>query len=172
MSTDPRGPEAWDRIWAPHRAAYLADEAGTFDEDSCPFCIAQEVDDAAGLVVIRRKVSFVVLNKYPYNSGHLLICTNRHVPLYDELTTEEILEIGELTAQSMRTLRKASGAKGFNIGLNQGAVAGAGVAGHIHQHVVPRWAADINFMPILGGTKVLPELLEQTRALLVENWSD
>ena len=172
MSTDPRGPEAWDRIWAPHRSAYLAQEAGTFDEDSCPFCLAQEVDNATGLVVIRRKVSFVVINKYPYNSGHLLICTNRHVPLYDELTTEEILEIGELTAQSMRTLRRVSGAKGFNIGLNQGDVAGAGVAGHIHQHVVPRWAGDINFMPIIGGTKVLPELLEKTRELLFENWSN
>ena len=170
MSTDPRGPEAWDRIWAPHRSAYLTDEAGQFDEDSCPFCRAQEVSDDAGLIVLRSSVTFVVLNKYPYNSGHLLVCTNRHVPLYDQLTSDEMLEMGELTAQAMRTLRKVSNAKGFNIGLNQGDVAGAGVAGHIHQHVVPRWAGDINFMPIIGGTKVLPELLEETRRVLLENW--
>jgi ATP adenylyltransferase len=80
--------------------------------------------------------------------------------------------MGELTAQAMRTLRTVSGATGFNIGLNQGNVAGAGVADHIHQHIVPRWAGDINFMPIVGGTKVLPELIEQTRQLLSESWSD
>jgi ATP adenylyltransferase len=112
------------------------------------------------------------MNKYPYNSGHLLICTNRHVPLYDEMTAQETHEMADLTAQAMRTLRKVAKAEGFNIGLNQGSVAGAGVAGHIHQHIVPRWAGDINFMPIVGGTKVLPELLEQTRLLLSKNWCD
>jgi ATP adenylyltransferase len=112
------------------------------------------------------------MNKYPYNSGHLLVCTNRHVALYDQLTPEEVTEVGELTAQAMRTLRIVAKADGFNIGLNQGNVAGAGVADHIHQHIVPRWAGDINFMPIVGGTKVLPELIEQTRLLLSESWSD
>ena len=100
------------------------------------------------------------------------MCTNRHVPLYDELTAEEVSQIGELTAQAMRTLRLVSNAAGFNIGLNQGNVAGAGVADHIHQHIVPRWAGDLNFMPIVGGTKVLPELIEQTRVMLSESWSD
>jgi len=172
MTNDPRGPEAWDRLWAPHRKEYLANEAGTYDETSCPFCIAQEVSQAQGLVVVRREFTFAVMNKYPYNSGHLLICTNRHVPLYDEMTAQETHEMADLTAQAMRTLRKVAKADGFNIGLNQGSVAGAGVAGHIHQHIVPRWAGDINFMPIVGGTKVLPELLEQTRLLLSENWCD
>lgn len=171
MSTDPRGPQAWDRLWAPHRSAYLTDEAGQFDDDSCPFCLAQQISDDAGLIVLRGETAYVVLNKYPYNSGHLLVCTNRHVPLYDQLSRDEMLEMGELTAQAMRTLRKVANAAGFNIGLNQGDVAGAGVAGHIHQHIVPRWAHDINFMPIIGGTKVLPELLADTRNVLVENWS-
>jgi ATP adenylyltransferase len=172
MSTDPRGPHAWDRLWAPHRKQYLADEAGNFDDKTCPFCIAQEVSDEQGLVIIRRTHTFAVMNKYPYNSGHLLICTNRHVALYDQMTPEETQEMAELTAQAMRTLREVAKADGFNIGLNQGNVAGAGVADHIHQHVVPRWAGDINFMPIVGGTKVLPELIEQTRLLLSENWSN
>ena len=101
-----------------------------------------------------------------------MVCTNRHVPLYDELTPEEVTQIGELTAQAMRTLRAVSNAAGFNIGLNQGNVAGAGIADHLHQHIVPRWAGDLNFMPIVGGTKVLPELIEQTRQLLSESWSD
>jgi ATP adenylyltransferase len=100
------------------------------------------------------------------------VCTNRHVALYDELTPEEVSQIGELTAQAMRTLRRVANVAGFNIGMNQGSVAGAGVADHIHQHIVPRWAGDINFMPIVGGTKVLPELIEQTRLLLSESWSD
>lgn len=172
MSTDPRGPHAWDRLWAPHRKEYLVDEAGKFDSESCPFCNAQEVSESDGLVVVRRSAAFVVMNKYPYNSGHLLVCTTRHVSLYDELLPEEQTQFSELTSQAMRTLRNVSNAAGFNIGINQGNVAGAGVPDHIHQHIVPRWAGDINFMPIVGGTKVLPELIEQTRLLLSESWSD
>ncbi len=172
MSTDPRGPDAWDRLWAPHRKQYLVEEAGNFNTETCPFCIAQLADDFAGLIVKRAAQAFVVMNKYPYNSGHLLVCTNRHVATFDELNPDEMREVGELTAQAMRTLRTVSHAQGFNIGLNQGSVAGAGVAGHFHQHIVPRWAHDINFMPIVGGTKVLPELIEQTRELLSESWSE
>ena len=172
MSTDPRGPHAWDRLWAPHRKQDLVEEAGNFDVDSCPFCIAQNVDDVTGLVVVRAEHAFVVMNKYPYNSGHILVCTNRHVATFDELTPDEMREVGELTAKAMRTLRLVSNAQGFNIGLNQGSVAGAGVADHFHQHIVPRWSHDINFMPIVGGTKVLPELIEQTREMLSESWSD
>ncbi len=92
--------------------------------------------------------------------------------MYDELSSEEQAQVSELTSQAMRTLRSVSNAAGFNIGINQGNVAGAGVPDHIHQHIVPRWAGDVNFMPIVGGTKVLPELIEQTRILLSESWSD
>ncbi|CAB4334184.1 MAG: HIT domain-containing protein [Actinobacteria bacterium] len=164
------GSDNWDHIWAPHRKIYLTDEAGNFDENSCPFCLSPLATDEDTMVVVRGITSFVIMNKYPYSSGHVMVCTNRHVSLYDELTMEEISEIGELTAKSMRIIRKVSGCAGFNIGMNQGAVAGAGVAGHLHQHIVPRWSGDSNFMPIVAGTRVMPELIEQTRVLLSESW--
>ncbi len=162
-------PSAWDRIWAPHRREYIDKFAGRYSDGDCPFCLG---DGNQELVVHRGELAYVLLNLYPYNAGHVLICPYRHVPLYDELTVVERHEIAELTGSAMRTLRKASGCEGFNIGMNQGAIAGAGVAGHLHQHVVPRWAADINFMPIIAGTKVMPEMLEDTRALLSELWCE
>ena len=170
MAQDEHGITQWQRIWTPHRKQYLTTEAGNFDDESCPFCRAREGE--SDLVVIRRSNAFVVLNKYPYNTGHLLICTNRHVAMYDELTDAEALDAQVLTQQAMRTLRRVAGCSGFNIGINQGKVAGAGIQGHFHQHVVPRWAHDSNFMPIVAGTKVLSELLEETRSLLLEHWSD
>ena len=111
-----------------------------------------------------------MLNLYPYNSGHLMVVPVRHVASYDELDAAETEELGALTKASMRTLRKASGAQGFNIGMNQGQVAGAGIAEHLHQHVVPRWGGDSNFMPIVARTKVLPQLLRDTRQLLADAW--
>jgi len=111
-----------------------------------------------------------VLNLYPYNAGHLLVCPYRHVADYTELTDAEVAEIGALTQQAMRVVRHVSGAHGFNIGMNQGAVSGAGIAGHLHQHVVPRWGGDSNFMPIIAGTKVIPQLLAETRDLLAQAW--
>jgi ATP adenylyltransferase len=110
------------------------------------------------------------MNLYPYNAGHLLICANRHVADLTDLTKAERDEISELTAHSMATLRKVSAPAGFNLGMNQGAISGAGVAEHIHQHVVPRWAGDANFMPLIGQTKVMPVLLSQTRAELAAAW--
>ena len=110
------------------------------------------------------------MNLYPYNAGHLLICAYRHVADLTDLTEVERNEIFELTSTAMKVLRKVSGAKGFNLGMNQGAISGAGVAEHIHQHVVPRWAGDANFMPIIGQTKVLPQLLSETRSELTAAW--
>jgi ATP adenylyltransferase len=110
------------------------------------------------------------MNLYPYNAGHLLICANRHVADLTELTESERNEISSLTAHAMKTLRKVGNAAGFNLGMNQGDVSGAGVAGHIHQHVVPRWSGDANFMPIIGKTKVLPQLLQETRTALAAGW--
>lgn len=164
------GADSWQRIWAPHRKDYLVSQAGNFTEETCPFCLCQNVDDELGLVVRRGQLAFVVMNKYPYSSGHLMICTTRHVALYDDLNKDELAEISLLTQQAMTTLRNVSHCEGFNIGMNQGNVAGAGVAGHLHQHVVPRWANDSNFMPIVAGTRVMPELIEQTRKLLSESW--
>ena len=112
-----------------------------------------------------------MLNLYPYNAGHVMICPYRHVADYTDLTHEEVIEVAEFTQRAMSTLRRVSHAQGFNIGMNQGSISGAGIAGHLHQHIVPRWGGDTNFMPIVGGVKVIPQLLADTRDLLVEAWS-
>ncbi|MSV92670.1 MAG: HIT domain-containing protein, partial [Actinobacteria bacterium] len=126
--------------------------------------------DEDGLIVHRGVHAYVVMNLYPYNAGHLLVCAFRHVADLTDLESDERNEISELTAHAMKTLRKVSQPGGFNLGMNQGAISGAGVAEHIHQHVVPRWSGDANFMPIIGQTKVLPQLLAKTRADLAAAW--
>src|SRR3712207_3064307 len=112
-----------------------------------------------------------VLNLYPYNAGHLMVVPYRHVPDYTDLTDDEVAELGALTQTAMRVVRQVSGAHGFNIGMNQGSVAGAGIADHLHQHAVPRWGGDTNFMPVVGLTRVLPQVLSETRKLLAEGWA-
>ncbi len=165
-------PDPWQRLWAPHRMEYLSGENRPLpgNDVPCPFCRIPTLEDRAGLIVARGIDAYVVMNLYPYNAGHLLVCTYRHVADLTELSESERNEISAMTAQAMRTLRKVSQAAGFNLGMNQGAVSGAGVAAHIHQHVVPRWAGDANFMPIIGQTKVLPQLLERTRDDLAAAW--
>ena len=121
-------------------------------------------------MVSRGELAYAVMNLYPYNAGHLLICSFRHVADLTDLTKDERDEISEMTAHAMVTLRKVAAPAGFNLGMNQGAISGAGVAEHIHQHVVPRWSGDANFMPIIGQTKVMPVLLAQTRAELAAAW--
>jgi len=165
--------DAWERLYTPHRMAYLRGEGKPSHHgpgEECPFCIAPDLPTDEGLVVARGEVAYVVLNLYPYNSGHLMVCPHRHVADYTDLTQAEVMEVAALTQEAMRALRAVSGAHGFNIGLNQGAVSGAGIAGHLHQHVVPRWGGDTNFMPIVAGTKVIPQLLADTRTLLAEVW--
>lgn len=165
-------PDAWSRLWAPHRLDYLRGEnrplAG--NEITCPFCEIPKMDDVEGLIVHRGSGAYVVMNLYPYNPGHLLICAYRHVADLTELTDEEREEIFKLTSHAMKTIRKVSRPEGFNLGMNQGAISGAGVAAHIHQHVVPRWSGDANFMPIIGKTKVLPQLLTTTRDEIAAAW--
>jgi ATP adenylyltransferase len=128
--------------------------------------------DEEALIVARGTLVYVVLNLYPYNSGHLMVCPDRHVADYTELDEPETAELAEYTKIAMRVLRAASGAQGFNIGMNMGGVAGAGIAGHLHQHVVPRWGGDANFMPVIGQTKVLPQLLADTRDILAAAWKE
>src|SRR5690606_30278227 len=117
---------------------------------SCPFCRAPDQADDEGLVVARGELAFVVLNLYPYNPGHLMVCPYRHVPDYTDLTSAETLEVAERTRTAMRVLRGSGSPAGFNLGMNQGEVGGAGIVGHLHQHVVPRWAGDSNFLPIIA----------------------
>jgi ATP adenylyltransferase len=136
----------------------------------CPFCLAPGLPSEESLVVARGELVYAVLNLYPYNPGHLLICPYRHVADYPELTPAETTELAGFTQIAMRVIRARSGAHGFNIGMNQGAVAGAGIAAHLHQHIVPRWDGDANFMPVVGRTKVLPQLLGDTRDLLAAAW--
>lgn len=165
-------PDRWERLWAPHRMSYLTGENRPLpgNEIECPFCRIPKLSDEDGLIVARGKNAYVVMNLYPYNAGHVLICAYRHVADLTDLNDEERNEILELSARAMKTIRKVSGAAGFNLGMNQGAISGAGVAEHIHQHVVPRWGGDANFMPLIGQTKVLPQLLADTRAELAAAW--
>jgi ATP adenylyltransferase len=166
-------PDAWQRLWAPHRMTYLDGENRPLpgNDVECPFCKVLKLSDEEALIVFRGVDAYVVMNLYPYNAGHLLVCTNRHVADLTELTKAELNEISELTAHAMKVVRKVSNAMGFNIGINQGAVSGAGIAGHIHQHLVPRWSGDANFMPIIGKTKVIPQLLSESRAQLAAAWN-
>lgn len=162
-------PHDWDRLWAPHRLPYLQ---GTEKTEGCVFCITEDASKKTDLVVRRGKECFVVMNLYPYNSGHLLVCPYRHIADLTDLTASEAAELHLLTKQSMQALRIVSSAQGFNIGINQGSVSGAGIAEHLHQHIVPRWQGDTNFMPVIGGTKVLAQLLADLRKLLAEAWPD
>ena len=165
-------PDAWSRLWAPHRLDYLRGENRPLEGNvaSCPFCDIPQMNDEEGLIVHRGTHAYVVMNLYPYNPGHLLICAYRHVADLTELTDEERIEIFALTSHAMETIRTVSKPEGFNLGMNQGAISGAGVAAHIHQHVVPRWSGDANFMPIIGKTKVLPQLLTITRDEIAAAW--
>jgi ATP adenylyltransferase len=165
-------PDAWARLWAPHRLEYLRGENRPLDTNdiACPFCAIPEKSDEAGLIVYRGETAYVVMNLYPYNPGHLLVCAYRHVADLTDLSDAERNEISALTAHAMQTIRKVSAPEGFNLGMNQGAISGAGVAAHIHQHVVPRWSGDANFMPIIGKTKVMPQLLQLTRDELAAAW--
>jgi ATP adenylyltransferase len=165
-------PDDLDRLWTPHRMAYIRGENKPVDGSTgeCPFCRVPSLSDEEGLVVHRGELAYVVLNLYPYSPGHLMICPFRHLGDYTEVTAEESDEIAVLTRASMRTVRAVSHAEGFNVGMNQGTAGGAGIRAHLHQHVVPRWVGDANFMPIIGRTKTLPELLQETRSLLAEGW--
>jgi ATP adenylyltransferase len=160
-------PDGWQRLWMPERMAYILGEGKS---DGCPFCRIPSLSDEDGLIVARGDTTYVVLNLYPYNSGHLMAVPFRHVADYPDLTVAETAEVASMTQVAMQVVRQVSGAQGFNIGMNQGGVAGAGIAAHLHHHVVPRWGGDTNFMPVIARTKVLPQLLRDTRQLLADAW--
>jgi ATP adenylyltransferase len=156
-----------ERLWAPWRLEYVqhADE-----QDGCVFCRAAAGDDAEQLVVRRGERAFVLLNKYPYASGHLLVAPYRHGVNFAELDDGEVLEVQRLAAEGLEALAAAYRPEGFNLGWNVGRVAGAGIVDHGHLHVVPRWNGDTNFMPVLGDVKVIPQHLAETRERLAEAW--
>ena len=162
-----------ERLWAPDRLAYVQGENRPESEDAgdeCPFCRAPRDDDGDSLVVARGTHAYVVLNLYPYNPGHLLVCTYRHVASYVDLEADETREIAELSQRAIVALQEAFAPHGFNLGMNQGHVGGAGIAAHLHQHVVPRWGGDTNFMPVVAHTKVIPQSLHDSRDALRAAW--
>jgi len=167
----PGVPDNYQRLWTPHRLVYIQNGQQP-SKDQCPFCLAPEGSDEDGLIVFRGETCFVLLNLFPYNSGHLLVCTYRHVASYEDTTIKEASEMAALSKRGMQVLRKVSRAQGFNLGMNQGELAGAGIAEHLHQHIVPRWSNDSNFFPIIAQTKAIPRLLGEVRAEIQKAWSD
>lgn len=162
-----------ERLWAPWRMAYIKDAAAAGDSDTeCVLCrIAKEADkEEENLVVARGKHVFVVLNRFPYSNGHLMISPYKHVRDFSGLAPRAVTELVEYTQESINTLRRMSNPDGFNLGANLGRVAGAGIDFHLHMHVVPRWSGDTNFMPVLADVKVIAQALEETWRELRSHW--
>lgn len=155
------------QLWAPWRLEYVA---SADEQAGCIFCFAAAGDDEEWLVVHRGERAYVLLNKYPYASGHLMVAPYRHTGDFVELEDGEVLEVHRLAGQGMGALAETFSPHGYNLGWNLGRIAGAGITEHVHLHVVPRWAGDTNFMPVLADVKVLPEHLAETRRKLVAAW--
>lgn len=166
----PGVPDAFQRLWTPHRMAYIRGGQNQYDDAECPFCAAPGRSNEQSLIVHRGRFTYVVLNLFPYNPGHLLICPYRHVPDYTDITVAETTEMAEFAQTSMRVLRTVANATGFNLGMNQGTTGGAGIAAHLHQHVVPRWGGDGNFLPIIAQTKAVTQTLGDVREQLAAAW--
>ncbi len=158
-----------ERLWAPWRMEYIASP----EKEGCIFCNAiKEKEDKKNLVIYRGDKAFVIMNKYPYNNGHLMIAPYTHTGSFEELSDEEIKDIGKLTKKALKVLKIYGNPQGYNIGINIGRVAGAGIVDHIHLHVVPRWGGDTNFMPVIAETKVISEHIEKTYERLREIWEE
>jgi ATP adenylyltransferase len=156
-----------ERLWAPWRMEYIGSSREGKDA-GCLFCEKpKEGDDEKALILARTELSFAMLNRYPYNSGHLMVAPFRHVGELEEVKDDESLDMQQLVQRCVKALKEAMQPDGFNIGMNLGIVAGAGIPDHLHWHVVPRWTGDTNFMPVAGATKVLPERLGDTYIKLV-----
>ncbi len=159
------------RLWTPHRMAYIKNEPGTGrDGHGCPFCRIPSLDDEEGLVLARGEHVYAVLNLHPYNPGHLMVVTYRHVAALEDLTPAEAHEVMSFTQHAVRAIRAVSEPHGFNVGINLGGVAGGSLAAHLHQHVVPRWSGDANFIAVISQTKVIPQLLADSRDLIAAAW--
>ncbi len=154
-------------LWAPWRMEYIAQAA---EESGCVFCLAAGAGDEDGLVVHRGERAFVLLNKFPYSSGHLMAASYRHVGEFADLEDDEVLELHRLAERGMAALAEVYAPQGYNLGWNLGRIAGAGILDHVHLHVVPRWAGDTNFMPVLADVKVIPEHIAETRRRLADAW--
>jgi ATP adenylyltransferase len=152
-----------ERLWAPWRLAYVSSASG--EPTSCIFCNISD-PGRGDLIVARGRLSFVILNLYPYNNGHLMVVPNRHVPNLASMEPDELAELMQLTRRAEMALNEAYKPHGLNVGINLGRPAGAGVADHLHVHLVPRWNGDTNFMTVVGNVRVVPEALDATKAKL------
>jgi ATP adenylyltransferase len=160
-----------DHLWTPWRMAYL--KGNNPHGDECLFCRKiHGGDDAVEHVVYRGQRVYVTLNLYPYNNGHLMIVPYQHTATLEELDQATVAELMTVTQQAIRVLKLAYNPQAFNIGINQGQAAGAGVADHLHQHVVPRWAGDTNYLTVVGHTRTIPEWIDDTYRLLRRLWDD
>ena len=160
-----------ERIWAPWRLEYVKD-ASKDSEEACIFCAALEAGDDEGMLIVHRgERAFVILNKFPYTNGHLMVAPYEHLATLPDLDAETVAETMALAQRSMTILEERYSPHGYNVGFNQGRVAGAGVEHHIHMHVVPRWGGDTNFMPVLADTRVMPQSLEQSYEALAGSFS-
>jgi ATP adenylyltransferase len=158
-----------DRLWAPWRLEYIQGP----EDDCCIFCVDENpAEDQSRLIVVRGEYSYVIMNRYPYSNGHLMVSPYRHLSDPGELENREVLEIHQLMVHSQKVLRDVCGAQGYNVGWNIGQASGAGIADHIHMHIVPRWIGDSNFMPVLAGTRVIPQHIERTYSLLAKAFSE
>ena len=158
-----------DRIWSPWRMRYI--ESAKDGVDGCIFCdLPERGDDATVHILARAPLSFVMLNTYPYNPGHVMVAPIRHTGDLEALSAEELADVQRLIQVSVAALREEMDPHGYNVGMNLGRVAGAGIPDHLHWHVVPRWNGDTNFMPVIGETRVLPELLDETYRKLVHRF--
>jgi ATP adenylyltransferase len=174
MSDDYEAPygDSLQRLWTPYRMAYIRGEALAKEEGTheCPFCRIPAMGEDDSLVVRRGVHCYAVLNLHPYNPGHLMVIPYRHVSELEDLTADESLELMQMTQAAIRTIKKVSNPRALNVGINLGSAAGGSLADHLHQHVVPRWVGDANFITVTGNTKVIPQLLNQTRDLLADHW--
>jgi ATP adenylyltransferase len=154
--------------------AYIKDASSQsiHHNDACPLCLIPDLPADESLIVARGAAVYAVLNLHPYNPGHLMVVTYRHVGDLEDLTDDESAELTSMTQDAIRAVKTVSAPHGFNVGLNLGGVAGGSLSAHLHQHVVPRWSGDANFMTVVNDTKVMPQLLAETRTLLVESWPD
>lgn len=167
-------PDHLQRLWTPHRMSYIAETPvfkGGSAGSSEPFTDIPEMSDEDGLMVARGNQVYAVLNLYPYNPGHLMVVPYRRVSELEDLTAAESAELMSFTQQAIRVIKAVSRPHGFNVGLNLGTSAGGSLAEHLHMHVVPRWGGDANFITIIGGAKVIPQLLRETRELLATEWA-
>jgi ATP adenylyltransferase len=165
-------PDRFQRLWTPHRLAYIKGETESgYDAGTCPFCEIPTLRDEEALVLARGETVYAVLNLHPYNPGHLMVVPYRHVANLEDLHDDESAELMVFTQHAVRAMKKASAPHAFNIGLNLGTLAGGSLSEHLHQHVVPRWSGDSNFIAVVGLTKVIPQLLSESRAQLAEAWA-